>query len=139
MSPQELSFFVTTGTQTPCFTRKSNDEFVPAARAPSSGFSLGAIVYEMATGKRAFVRDSATQTLNAIIEDEPELVTLVNPKVAGHDRPGDRPVPLEGSSRTLRLHMGHRVRSKYSCGFPMVETEQPAKPFTGAHLAFGLM
>ena len=31
------------------------------------------------------------------------------------------------------------VRSKYSCGFPMVETEQPAKPFTGAHLAFGLM
>ena len=27
-----------------------------------------------------------------------------------------------------------RVRSKYSCGFPMVETEQPAKPFTGAHL-----
>ena len=26
------------------------------------------------------------------------------------------------------------VRPKYSCGFPMVETEQPAKPFTGAHL-----
>ena len=30
------------------------------------------------------------------------------------------------------------VRSKYSCGFPMLETKQPAKPFTGAHLALGL-
>ena len=30
------------------------------------------------------------------------------------------------------------VRSKYSCGFPMGETYQPAKPFTGAHLALGL-
>ena len=47
----------------------------------SDQFSLGTIVYEMATGKRAFDRESATQTLNAIIEDEPELVTLVNPKV----------------------------------------------------------
>ena len=48
----------------------------------SDQFSFGTIVYEMATGKIAFERDSATQTLNAIIEDEPELVTLVNPKVA---------------------------------------------------------
>ena len=30
------------------------------------------------------------------------------------------------------------VRSKYSCGFPMIETEQPAKPSTGAYLALGL-
>ena len=48
----------------------------------SDQFSLGAILYEMATGKRAFDRDSATQTLNAIIEDESEPITLVNPKVA---------------------------------------------------------
>jgi serine/threonine protein kinase len=35
-------------------------------------FSLGSILYEMATGKRAFQRDSSVQTLSAIIEDEPE-------------------------------------------------------------------
>lgn len=50
----------------------------------SDQFSLGAVVYEMATGKRAFERDSAPQTLTAIIEDEPDPVTVHNPKVPGH-------------------------------------------------------
>ena len=50
----------------------------------SDQFSLGAIVYEMATGKRAFDRESATQTLNAIIEDEPEPLITLNEKVPAH-------------------------------------------------------
>ncbi len=37
MSPQELSFFMATGAQTPCFAGESNYEFVPAAPATSSG------------------------------------------------------------------------------------------------------
>jgi TolB-like protein/Tfp pilus assembly protein PilF len=41
-------------------------------------FSLGSILYEMATGKRAFLRDSSVQTLSAIIEDEPEPPTRIN-------------------------------------------------------------
>jgi eukaryotic-like serine/threonine-protein kinase len=37
-------------------------------------FSLGAILYEMATGKRAFKGDSGVETMNAILkEDPPEL------------------------------------------------------------------
>ena len=48
----------------------------------SDQFSFGAIVYEMATGKRGFERETAAETLTAIIREEPELVTLVNPKVA---------------------------------------------------------
>jgi len=47
----------------------------------SDQFSLGAILYEMASGKRAFERESATETLAAILENEPELVTVVNPKI----------------------------------------------------------
>jgi TolB-like protein/Tfp pilus assembly protein PilF/tRNA A-37 threonylcarbamoyl transferase component Bud32 len=47
----------------------------------SDQFSLGAIFYEMATGKRAFRRDTPAQTLTAIIEDQPELVALANPNV----------------------------------------------------------
>src|SRR5262245_41757944 len=47
----------------------------------SDQFSLGSILYEMATGKRAFQRASAPQTLAAIIQDEPEPIAELNPKV----------------------------------------------------------
>jgi TolB-like protein/Flp pilus assembly protein TadD len=40
----------------------------------SDQFSFGAILYEMATGQRAFQRDSSVQTLSAIIEDDPEPI-----------------------------------------------------------------
>ena len=39
------------------------------------------ILYELATGVRAFKRDSAPQTLAAIIEDEPEPLEVRNPQV----------------------------------------------------------
>jgi len=38
----------------------------------SDQFSLGSILYEMATGTRAFSRPSAPETLSAIIREEPE-------------------------------------------------------------------
>jgi Tol biopolymer transport system component/predicted Ser/Thr protein kinase len=44
----------------------------------SDQFSFGSIVYEMATGKRAFARDSFPETLVAIIHDEPESITKLN-------------------------------------------------------------
>src|SRR6266496_1486375 len=44
----------------------------------SDQFSLGSILYEMATGKRAFQRDTGAETLTAIIKDEPEPVARVN-------------------------------------------------------------
>ena len=40
-------------------------------------FSLGAILFEMLTGQRAFKRDSSVETMNAILkEDPPELATF---------------------------------------------------------------
>ena len=47
----------------------------------SDQFSFGSILYEMATGRRAFQRASAPQTLTAIIQDEPEPIAALNPKV----------------------------------------------------------
>ena len=46
----------------------------------SDQFSLGAILYEMATGKRAFERATAIQTLSAVIQDEPEPLSAAAPK-----------------------------------------------------------
>ncbi len=45
----------------------------------SDQFSLGSILYEMATGKRAFQRGSTPETLSAIIRDEPEAIAALAP------------------------------------------------------------
>jgi eukaryotic-like serine/threonine-protein kinase len=48
----------------------------------SDQFSLGSILYEMATGKRAFQRPTGAQTMAAIIQDEPEPVAQASPRTA---------------------------------------------------------
>jgi Tol biopolymer transport system component/serine/threonine protein kinase len=45
----------------------------------SDQFALGTILYELLTGKRAFQRDSAVETLAAIIREEPEPIPAVGP------------------------------------------------------------
>lgn len=47
----------------------------------SDQFSLGAILYEMATGRRAFSGPTAAQTLAAVIESEPEPIARLNPGI----------------------------------------------------------
>ena len=50
-------------------------------------FALGAILYEMLTGKRAFKRDSSVETLNAILKEEPQELQEASPNLApGLDR-----------------------------------------------------
>lgn len=44
----------------------------------SDQFSLGSILYEMATGRKAFQRDTVVQTLSAIIEHEPAPMLATN-------------------------------------------------------------
>jgi eukaryotic-like serine/threonine-protein kinase len=46
----------------------------------SDQFSFGAIVYEMATGVRAFARGSVAETLAAIIREEPKQIAELSPK-----------------------------------------------------------
>ncbi len=45
----------------------------------SDQFSFGSILYELATGKRAFQRGSTPETLTAIIRDEPEPMGNLSP------------------------------------------------------------
>ncbi len=45
----------------------------------SDQFSLGSMLYEMTTGRKAFQRKTAAETMSAIIRDEPELLTKLRP------------------------------------------------------------
>jgi Tol biopolymer transport system component len=51
----------------------------------SDQFSLGLVLYEMATGARAFSRETPVETLSAIIADDPLPLSGINPKI---------PIPL---------------------------------------------
>ena len=44
-------------------------------------FSFGAVLYEMATGQRAFRGDTAMSTMSAILRDEPKPVTAVRGEI----------------------------------------------------------
>ena len=44
-------------------------------------FSLGVILYEMLTGRRAFRRDSAVETLNAILKEDPQELSESNSQI----------------------------------------------------------
>src|SRR6266536_335933 len=47
----------------------------------SDQFSLGSILHEVATGKRAFQRETTAETLTAIIREEAEPIGKINPSV----------------------------------------------------------
>ena len=47
----------------------------------SDQFSFGSIIYELATGKRAFERGTNAETLTAIIREEPDPVAQLNPRI----------------------------------------------------------
>ncbi len=47
----------------------------------SDQFTLGSILYEMATGRQAFRRETPAQTIAAIIEDPPEPLASLNPQL----------------------------------------------------------
>ncbi len=47
----------------------------------SDQFSFGSMVYELATGKRAFERATTAETMTAIIREEPAPLGQLNPKV----------------------------------------------------------
>ncbi len=57
------------------------------ADARSDIFALGAVLYEMATGKRAFDGKTTTSVIAAVLEREPEPISVLKPMApAGLDR-----------------------------------------------------
>ena len=98
----------------------------------SDQFSFGTMLYEMATGRQAFRRETAAQTLSAVLEVDPPPMGEVNPAV---------PVPLRWViERCLRKNVEeryastadlsrdlHTIRDRLSeLGLPPVATPLPA-------------
>ena len=83
----------------------------------SDQFSLGSILYEMATGQRAFQKPTGAETLSAIIREEPESVARVNPRAPAPYRwiverclakdPEDRYISTRDLARDLKSVREH--------------------------------
>lgn len=86
----------------------------------SDQFSLGSILYEMATGKRPFQRDTLAETMTAIIKEVPEPITELNPKLPAHlgvivrrclsKAPNERYDSTRDLARELDLESGEEAR-----------------------------
>ncbi len=71
--------------------------------ARSDIFSFGAVLYEMATGKRAFSGDNNITTLSAVLRDEPRSLLEISPNIPG--------VLERLIHRCLRKEVGERWQS----------------------------
>jgi Tol biopolymer transport system component len=92
----------------------------------SDQFSLGAILYEMATGKRAFQRKTGAETLVAIIREEPAPLSELAPKAPAPVRwiverclakdPEERYASTKDLARDLRSARDHLSETSASGG-----------------------
>ncbi len=104
----------------------------------SDQFALGSILYELATARPAFRRESAAQTLVAIIEDAPEPIAARNPSFPTQVRwvienrclaknPAERYASTIDLARELR-DLRERLSSGSATGSLLAVATGPTKP-----------
>ncbi|HMF10344.1 MAG TPA: protein kinase [Thermoanaerobaculia bacterium] len=101
----------------------------------SDQFTLGAILYEMATGKRAFHRKTGAETLVAVIREEPEPLGQAAPKAPAPVRwiverlmakdPEERYASTKDLARELKSIRDHLTETSVSGG---IEAAEPVRP-----------
>jgi Tol biopolymer transport system component len=117
----------------------------------SDQFSLGSILYEMATARRAFARGSSPQTLVAIIQDEPEPIAALNPRVPAPVRwiierclakePRNRYASTEDLARELGTVRDHLFEATSGIGaLPVEPTPARRRPlWIGVWIGAGIL
>src|ERR1700693_4718717 len=101
----------------------------------SDQFSFGSMLYEMATGERAFRRDTTVDTLSSILHDEPEPIGQSNPKTPAPFRwiverclakdPGERYESSRDLARDLRAVRDHLSETTISGESPLAPRARP--------------
>ena len=81
-------------------------------------FSFGAVLYEMLSGRRAFHRDSAVESLNAILKDDPPELTETSAKI--------NPALDRIVRRCLEKKPERRFHSAHDLGFALEALTAPS-------------
>jgi serine/threonine-protein kinase len=106
------------------------------ADARTDQFALGAILYEMLTGRRAFRRDTAVQTMSSIIDDEPAPVDVLCPGVTGPVARiiarclAKRPEGRYASTRDLARDLSEACEPKSSSSHAIARAASPSRRWT---------
>jgi eukaryotic-like serine/threonine-protein kinase len=98
----------------------------------SDQFTLGTILYEMATGRKAFQRKTGAETLVAIIREEPESLSQLAPKAPAPVRwiverllakdPEERYASTKDLARDLKSVRDHLTETSFSGGLEAAGT-----------------
>ena len=83
-----------------------------AADHRSDIFSFGVVLYEMLAGARPFRGDSAVETMNAILTQDPPPLTVSDASLGAGGRRARRSLPREGAGGPLPVGAGPGVQSR---------------------------
>ena len=91
------------------------------ADARTDIFALGAVLYEMATGRRAFDGKTKTSLIAAIVGSEPKPIRELQPLTPRRVRARGREVPREGSRGALAERLDVASELEWISGATSIE------------------
>ena len=110
-------------------------------------FSLGAVLYEMVTGKRAFEGKTTASTIASILAAEPKPLAAIQPAVAARPRSHHQDLPGQGSRRAPAVRTRRQVpvavdrasRSPIWCGHGIswLPSREPSRVVAGGPTVAG--
>jgi Tol biopolymer transport system component len=87
-------------------------------------FALGVVLYEMVTGKQAFIRDTAAETMTAILKEEPPEPSSLDPAVP--------PALSRAIAQCLEKDPAERFQSAQDVALALESAATPSRPAAAA-------